>query len=70
MNKFKGWRTIALVVVMYLVGGLDAIQGQVEVPKWVYGNVYPALMLLMRYMTTTPIMQSKDLNTVTFQKKE
>lgn len=70
MKKLKGWRTIALALVMFLVGGLDSIQGQFEVPQWVYGNVYPALMLFMRYMTTTPIMQNQDLNTVTFQKME
>lgn len=59
-GKLKGWKTILLAVATALVNGLAT--SDVLPPEWAsVFNTYilPPLMLLLRSLTTTPIMQSE-----------
>lgn len=55
----KGWKTIIFVVLTAALGGVDAITELVNIPDWYYVYVVPAVTLLLRAITTTPIGKSK-----------
>jgi hypothetical protein len=55
----KGYKTVVVVIAMFLIGGFDAIRDMPDVPQWIYAFVYPAIVFVLRYFTETPIFHKK-----------
>lgn len=62
MDALKGWKTIIVAVLMFVVAGLDALRTIPDIPGWVFGTLYPAIMLVLRFFTETPIMKKDATN--------
>ena len=58
MQKLRGWKTIIIALVAFVLGGVNRMTEFVELPPWVFEQILPALMLIMRFLTSTPAMKA------------
>lgn len=55
MTNLKGWKTIIFMVITAGLAGVESLTELISIPDWYFMFIVPAIGVLLRYLTTTPI---------------